>query len=231
MLKESYDRVLEQIDMACQKCGRAPSSVKLLAVSKFHSFEDMLGLYNLGQTAFGESYIQEALPKIEAFMARSLSPSFHFIGHVQSRKAPKVFGRFKLIHSVDSEKLALSLEKAGLSQEKTQDILLEVSIACETQKSGVAYDKLMPLAAYILEHCPHLNLCGLMCIPPLEDSGEKARPYFAKLAELKVSLEQEFNISLQELSMGMSDDFPWAIYEGATIIRVGTALFGPRNYQ
>ncbi|MBQ7739275.1 MAG: YggS family pyridoxal phosphate-dependent enzyme [Desulfovibrionaceae bacterium] len=228
MVKESYERVLEQVALACEKCGRAKSSVKLLAVSKFHPFQEMLALYQLGQDAFGESYVQEALGKMADFEKEGFSPNFHFIGHLQTRKAPLVAGNFQLIHSLDSEKLGLALEKALLAQNKTQDVLLQVNLALEPQKSGVAQDQLLPLATFVLEHCPHLKLKGLMCLPPLEAEGEKARPYFVALRELRDKLALSLQLSLPELSMGMSGDFPFAIYEGATIVRVGTALFGPR---
>ena len=228
MLKECYERVLEQVATACAKCGRAENSVKLLAVSKFHSFEEMLALHNLGQEAFGESYIQEAQSKIAAFREVEAKPIFHFIGHLQTRKAPQAAGNFQLIHSLDSAKLAQALEKALSKEDQHQAVLIEVNIGAEEQKSGVAQSKLSELAHFVLEHCPHLSLQGLMCMPPFEAEGELARPYFASLRELRERLAKDLGLALPELSMGMSADFPWAIYEGATIVRVGTALFGPR---
>ncbi|MBQ7585328.1 MAG: YggS family pyridoxal phosphate-dependent enzyme [Desulfovibrionaceae bacterium] len=229
-LKANYHKVLEQLETACLKSGRDFKSVKLLAVSKFHEVQDMLALKALGQEIFGENYVQEALKKMQVFRDQGFKAkdSFHLIGHLQSRKVPLIAGQVALIHSLDSKKLAQILEKELASQNLTQAVLIEVNLASETSKSGLKACDLLPLAAYILENCPHLVLKGLMCIPPYVE-GEEVRTYFASSRKLKEDLEARFRQSFPELSMGMSADFPWAIAEGATIVRVGTALFGPRK--
>ncbi|MBQ9536489.1 MAG: YggS family pyridoxal phosphate-dependent enzyme [Desulfovibrionaceae bacterium] len=227
-----YTRVLESIDVACARFGRDATSVQLLAVSKFHTVEAIFALQALGQRVFGENYVQEALAKMQTFAAKGLDPkaSFHLIGHVQSRKASSVAGRFALIHTLDSKKLATALEKQLALQNMLQDVLIEVNIAKEPQKNGVKIEDLRPLVAHLKEQCPHIKLQGLMCMPPFAAQGELARPYFASLRGLKEELEAEWG-SLPHLSMGMSSDFPWAIAEGATIVRIGTAIFGPRPKQ
>jgi len=228
-LRERYTEVCESLHAACQKYGRAPSSVRLLAVSKKHAVEDMLALYGFGQQIFGENYVQEALGKAAVLAASGLEPEriLHLIGHLQSKKAAQVAGRFALIHSLDSRHLADALEKR-LADGALQPVLIEVNIGDEPQKSGLAAQDLEAFAEYLQEHCPHLELQGLMCLPPVFDAGERARPYFARLRKLNEALRTKTGLLLPELSMGMSGDYQAAIAEGATIVRIGTAIFGPR---
>lgn len=202
---------------------------------------------------FGESYMQEARVKMAETarllkrMARegtapagaAVDPEWHFVGHVQSKKAKDLAGRFALIHSVDSLKLASSLQKAwdgrvagepvGLNAPAPgpQAVLIQVNVGREPQKSGVEPEGLEALAKGLLA-MPGLALKGLMCLPPLAQIGEHSRPYFAMLRELRDKLRQQLGIELPELSMGMSDDFEAAVEEGATLVRVGTDIFGPR---
>lgn len=243
-LAQNYFAVQERIEKALLACGRSRSEVTLLAVSKFQPVEAILELANLGHKDFGESRIEEALAKIEA-VAKIKSTSleleldkihWHLIGHIQSRKAVQISKHFQLIHSLDSLKLAKILEKQNKEQDIAQDrdkskrqaVLIEVNLAKEEQKSGVAKEEVEGLLENILKECPHLEVQGLMCIPPVESMGAKARPYFAKLYELREDLRRSSALALPHLSMGMSADFAEAILEGATIIRIGTDIFGKR---
>ena len=229
LLLERYARVCDDLFAACRASGREPDSVRLLAVSKKHAVEDMLALYAAGQPIFGENYVQEALAKADVFCSQGIDARqcLHLIGHVQSKKASQVAGRFALIHSLDSRKLADALEKR-LSGETRQPVLIEVNIGQEAQKSGLAAQDLEAFAEYLLEHCPHLALQGLMCLPPVFDKPALARPFFARLRELNDALRVRTGLALPELSMGMSGDYAAAIAEGASIVRIGTAIFGPR---
>ena len=150
------------------------------------------------------------------------------IGHVQSRKAAQVAGAFALIHTLDSRKLADGLERRLAVLEARQPVLMEVNVAAEPQKSGIMAEDLPVLADYIVENCPHLELRGLMCLPPVFDAGEAARPHFARLRVLCEELRARLGLPLPELSMGMSGDFEAAVAEGATLVRIGTDIFGPR---
>ena len=222
--KTRLERVLERMGAACRACGRDPSDVTLVAVSKFHDASAVSALAACGQTIFGESYIQEALPKIEAAPA---GLSWHFIGHLQRNKAKLAVGRFDLIHTVDNVELAHILQKRAADQQLTQAVCLQVNVAGEGQKSGVAPENLDTLAEAVAE-CPNLRLDGLMVIPPVFDDPEGARPAFARLRQLRDALASRLGRPLPTLSMGMSGDLEAAITEGATHVRVGTDLFGPR---
>ena len=229
-LIERYNIIKQKIINACNVCSRSYDEVKLVAVSKFYPFKAIEILALAGHKDFGESYVQEAMEKQKEYSecGKLLDINWHMIGHVQSRKAVTVSGNFDLVHSVDSKKLASTFEKHLEKQNITQNILLEVNVGSESQKSGIACEQLPELIEFILEKCPHLILKGLMCIPPVFDAGDKARPYFAKLRQLRDDMNLRFKIALPDLSMGMSGDFEQAIAEGATIIRIGTKIFGPR---
>lgn len=224
-----YNRVEDRILEACASAGRKRKDVTLIAVSKFQPESAILAAAAAGQADFGENYMQEALAKERDLLNKTSQPlRWHMIGHVQSRKAAAAAGAFELIHTVDSEKLAHGLEKKLAMSSGGQDILIEVNVGEEKQKSGVSEENLFQLADVIEEQCPHLRMLGLMCIPPVYDAGDGARPYFAKLASLREKLKMRLGRDLPHLSMGMSGDFPVAIAEGATLIRIGTAIFGPR---
>ena len=169
----------------------------------------------------------EKRAEIEA-MDKPRTIRWHMIGHVQSRKASIVAGAFDLIHSLDSIHLATALEKHCSAKNAKQKVLIEVNVGEEPQKTGVEMKDLDELAANIIEKCPHLELQGLMCIPPVYNAGAAARPYFARLRGLRDKLSASTGLALPHLSMGMSGDFEWAIEEGATFVRVGTDIFGPR---
>lgn len=229
-LKENYEAVCERLDRAVRAAGRARSEVALIAVSKLHPAEMVLAVAALGQVDFGENYVQEALEKREACVGAPGSERirWHMIGHVQSRKAPKVAGAFPLIHTLDSLRLAQGLEKRCAELAVTQEVLVEVNVGDEEQKSGVRFDEVARLVDDVQATCPHLALRGLMCIPPVYNGGEAARPYFAALRETRDRLVARTGLSLPHLSMGMSGDFEWAVLEGATFVRVGTDIFGAR---
>lgn len=233
-LLERYGKVCAQVEAACREAGRDRSEVLLLAVSKFQPAEAIATLARAGQADFGENYVQEAWSKRETLVAENECASlrWHMIGHVQSRKARLVAGSFTLLHSLDSQKLASALERdlaaENAAANVAQDALIEVNIGEEQQKAGVMPADLPRLAEYVIEQCPHLRLRGLMCLPPVFDSGDAARPYFAKLRKLRDNLQKQTGVALPELSMGMSGDFAAAIAEGSTIVRIGTSIFGPR---
>lgn len=223
-LAERYNNVKERIRIACQNAGRSEDSVTLVAVSKFHSIDDIIEVANLGQKEFGENYVQEALEKI------AIRPDlkWHAIGPIQSKKTKEIIGKFTLIESLATDSFLAELEKRTKNSNQIQEVLLQVNIGREEQKSGLLPEDVIDFAKKVLL-VPTLKLVGLMCIPPLDLEPEHTRPFFKELREIKENLEKELSISLPHLSMGMSADFPIAIEEGATIIRVGTDIFGPRK--
>lgn len=238
VLQERLGRVRERLAAACAASGRKAGDVALIAVSKLHPAWAVAVVAEAGQVDFGENYVQEALAKREELdanpaLARACQNiRWHMIGHVQSRKAAQVAGAFSLIHTLDSRKLADGLERRlasvdGAGQAR-QAVLFEVNVAAEPQKSGVMADALPALADYVLENCPHLDIRGLMCLPPVFDAGAAARPHFARLAALREEMRARLGLPLPQLSMGMSGDFEAAVAEGATMVRIGTDIFGPR---
>ena len=229
-LRERYLSVLDRLGEAIARAGRKPEEVRLIAVSKLHPAEDVACVAAAGQVDFGENYVQEALQKRQDLAADPACAHirWHMIGHVQSRKAPLVAGAFTLLHTLDSRKLADGLEKRLVALNARQSVLFEINVGAEPQKSGIMAEDLPELADYVLEHCPHLDVQGLMCLPPVFDAGDAARPYFARLRRLCEDLRTRTGLALPHLSMGMSGDFPAAVAEGSTIVRIGTDIFGPR---
>lgn len=193
-----------------------------MAVTKTVEAAKVREAVEAGQTLFGENYVQEARAKASEVSGAE----WHFIGHLQTNKARQAVGLFSLIHSLDSDRLAVELDRRAKAQGLIQPVLIEVSFG-EVTKTGVPEDALLPLVDRVLA-LPNLRLAGLMCMPPFFDEPERARPYFAQLARLKERLEDELDVELPELSMGMSGDYEVAIEEGATLVRVGTAIFGRR---
>ncbi|XXJ18387.1 YggS family pyridoxal phosphate-dependent enzyme [Desulfovibrio caledoniensis] len=224
-LAERAAEVRQALAQAAKQAGRAPEDVTLVAVSKLHPASDIRDLAETGQTEFGENYVQEALSKQEELAG--LNVDWHFIGGLQSNKAKYVAGKFALVHSVDSSKLAQALHKKAVSLDTVQDILIQVNIAGETQKSGITVDKLPELAEAVLG-MEGLRLVGLMTMPPFFDDPERARPVFARLRELHEALRTRLGMDLPHLSMGMTGDFVPAVQEGATLVRIGTRIFGAR---
>lgn len=223
-MTEVFDRlaaVKDKIEAACRAAGRDTSEVTLIAVSKRQPDERLWAAYEAGQREFGENYMQELLRKQEL-----LPPDarLHMIGAVQSKKAKQLVGAYR-IHTLDRKKLLDALERAAEARGVEEvSVLLEVNLGGEAQKAGVAPDEAEALLSAALQSA-HVRCRGLMAIPP---PGE-GRRYFAKLRELRDSLQARLGAPLPELSMGMSGDYEDAILEGATAVRVGTAIFGPRT--
>jgi hypothetical protein len=222
-IAQNLEEVRRRINAAAQRAGRDPAAVRLLAVSKTMPVELIHQAVAAGQRLFGENYLQEARPKIEAL---GQAADWHFIGHLQSKKAKAVVDLFELIHGVDRLKLAHALDAAAVQMGKVQDILIQVNLAGEATKSGVAPEAAPELLREI-SRLPHLRLMGLMTMPPFL-APEAVRPYFRALRQLRDRLTDLSGHPLPELSMGMSGDFEVAIEEGATLVRVGTAIFGSR---
>jgi len=223
-LAERLYSVRERIDRAARSAGRDPRDVRLIAVSKFHPAWAVASLAAAGQRDFGESYVQEACSK-QAELSH-LALQWHCIGHIQTNKAKSMAGRFYYIHSLDSLKLAEALRRHILLPQR-QQVLIQVDVGNEEQKSGVQPGELPVLAEQVAQF-PEFELLGLMCLPPFFDDGALARPYFAFLRELRERLRARLGLALPELSMGMSGDFAEAVAEGSTLVRIGTEIFGPR---
>jgi hypothetical protein len=214
--------VRERIERAALRASRAPGSVQLLAISKAQPAEKIRAVYAAGQREFGENYAQELKAKA-AELTGLEGLRWHFVGHLQSNKAKLVAPLVELVHTVDSETLGRELVKRASGGRLR--VLIEVNIGGESQKGGVAPESTLDLARALLV-VPGLELSGLMCVPPAD---QPARPAFARLRELRDSLAASLGQPLPELSMGMSGDFEDAIEEGATLVRVGTAIFGARG--
>ena len=215
---------MEGVEKAARKAGRDAKEVKLVAVSKTVEVARIKEAIEAGVTILGENYVQEAQKKIEEIG----KPVFwHFIGHLQSNKAKYVVRLFDMIHSVDSIPLAEELNRRAEQAGQVIKAMIEVNLSKEATKFGTDEEMLWNLARRI-QNLKHVSLEGLMTMPPYFDSPEMSRPYYVALRELKEKMTRE-GISLQELSMGMSNDFEIAIEEGATFVRVGTAIFGPRK--
>jgi len=224
-IKENVARVQERIASACQRCGRRPEDLKLLAISKTFPAECIRVAFEAGLRDFGENRVQEAQAKRPALS--DLNITWHLVGHLQTNKARTARELFHWVHSVDSLRLAQKLEQTGAGR---LPVLLEVNLGGEESKAGVGEKEIIPLAEQVSQLAT-LELRGLTVIPPFFDDPEQVRPYFRRLRELAREIDaRNFpNVSVQELSMGMSHDFEVAIEEGSTIIRVGTAIFGARS--
>ncbi len=220
--------IKERIAVAAKQSGRDAADIKLVAVSKTMPAESLLRAVDSGLTLFGENYIQEAREKFNALYAHPVS--WHFIGHLQSNKAKYAVKMFDLIHSVDSLKLAREIDKQAGKIDKVQDVLVQVNIAEEASKSGVPADE-APKLITEMGRFEHIAVKGLMTMPPYFNAPDKVRPYFAALRNLRDQIRTLAisGISMAELSMGMTGDFEAAIQEGATLVRIGTAIFGERQ--
>lgn len=221
---ENLATIQQRIHEACRRAGRDSQSVMLLAVSKTHPAEMIDEAVRGGQMFFGENKVQEAKAKIPASSSKA---HWHFIGHLQSNKARDAVHLFEMIQSVDSLDLAREISKRCEQASKEMPILLEVNVAGESSKFGYKPEQLLAELTE-LKSLPRIAVQGLMTIPPFATNAEKARPHFRRLRELKMQCEEMLGLPLPHLSMGMSGDFEIAIEEGATIVRIGTALFGER---
>jgi len=219
LLKDKLDQVESRIARAAARAGRKRSDILLVAVTKKFPAAAIREAFELGLRDFGENYVQEFEEK-RAELADCTGARYHFIGHLQSNKAKIAAKIFDVIHTVDSAKIARRLE--GDARAPGLEVLIEVKLSTETAKVGAAPEEI-PALVEAIRGCPHLRLLGLMTMPPWSDDAETSRPYFARLRELA---EQN---GVKQLSMGMSHDLEVAIEEGATIVRVGTALFGRRK--
>lgn len=223
-LADNLASIQQRIRAACERAGRDPGSVALLAVAKTQPPEVVRAAAELGLTLFGENKIQEAKAKIPLCPDRL---RWHFIGHLQTNKCRDAVSLFEMIQSVDSLPLAQELQKRAEQAAKTMPILLEINVAGEGSKFGYQPERMLTEFKEIIS-LSRLEVHGLMAIPPFTTVPEKARPHFRRLRELREQCEQLLGAPLPHLSMGMSGDFEIAIEEGATIVRIGTALFGER---
>lgn len=211
--------VRARIAAACECAGRDAARVTLVAVTKTHAASVVADAYAAGLQDFGENRVQEALPKIATLSAHGMRPRWHLIGHLQTNKVPAAIEAFDILHGIDSERLAEAISRRAT---RPVTVLLEVNVAGEQAKHGVAPTDAPAIAARI-DGMPNLRLAGLMTVAPRADDPEDVRPVFRRLRELRDA------IGLRELSMGMTDDYEVAVEEGATMVRIGRALFGPRD--
>jgi len=225
-IRDRLDRVRSRIVAAARRTGRDPSLVRLVAVSKTFDPDHVRAAVAAGQTTFGENRVQEALQKMEAL--NDLGLAWHLVGHLQSNKARKAT-RFACVHSIDSPDLLQRLDAAALADGCTPEALVQVDLAGEATKHGATPEELEGIFE-MAAACGAVRVTGLMLLPPYEEEPERVRPYFRRLADLAASLRGRVpETMLAELSMGMSHDFEVAVEEGATIVRIGTAIFGSRS--
>jgi pyridoxal phosphate enzyme (YggS family) len=224
-ISEDLERVRQQIAQAAAKAGRAVDEIELVAISKTHDAEKVREVVEAGQSLFGESRVQEARIKIPELPS---SLRWHFVGHLQKNKIRHALPLFEMIHSVDSLELAQDINRIAEEEGLHPRVLLEVNVAGEGSKFGFQPDTLREQMESLLA-LPRLSILGLMTIPPLAEDAEASRKFFVKLRDLRDQLQKEFHVDLAQLSMGMTNDFPIAVEEGATLVRVGTAIFGERS--
>jgi len=225
-ISSNVSLIRQRMEVACSRCGRDPRSVRLMAVSKTVTPERIRQALDAGVTLLGENYVQEAREKIPAI---GHVAEWHMIGHLQTNKVKYVVNLFDWIHSVDRLELARELDKRAGQNNRRLNVLIEVNVSGEESKSGIEATQALELVRQV-SLLSHINLCGLMTMPPYSDHPENSRPYFQALRKLRddISAANIPGICMDELSMGMTDDFEVAIEEGATIIRVGRAIFGNR---
>lgn len=226
MIKENYDLIKNNITSTCKKTNRKVDEVELLAVSKTKPMSDIMTLYDLGQRSFGENKVQELVEKYEG-MPKDIN--WHMIGHLQRNKVKYIASFVNCIHSVDSVRLAETINKEAHKNSRIIDVLIEVNVASEESKFGLRIDDVVEFLDNI-SHLNNVNVRGLMTIPPNPKSPEENRMFFRSMYKLLVDInhEKRDNVNMNVLSMGMSKDYMIAIEEGATIIRVGSDLFGSR---
>ena len=224
-LAANLERVREQIARAATKVGRDVDEIELVAISKTHPAERVREAYEAGQTLFGESRVQEARAKIPELPS---AIRWHFVGHLQKNKIRHALPLFEMTHSVDSLALAEDMNRIAEEEGLHPRVLLEVNVAGEGSKFGFKPEALRAEMERLLA-LPRLSILGLMTIPPLSEEAEASRKFFVELCELRDRFQTEFHVDLAQLSMGMTNDFMVAVEEGATLVRVGTAIFGERS--
>ena len=230
-IQERYRQILDRKNAAAVRSGRRPEDVTLLAVSKTHTPDEINEAVRAGATDLGENRVQELVEKYD-----KVDPvRWHLIGHLQTNKVRNIIDKVVMIHSVDSIRLAKEIDKRASAAGRIMDILIEINSAMEETKSGIAAGDLRALVSEIVSDCPNIRIRGIMCIPPIAVDPEDARPYFREARELFEEMKTwqlpEERFCPDTLSMGMSGDFEVAIEEGSTIVRVGSSIFGPRNYR
>ena len=223
-IAERLQRVRDRISAACDRAGRDPGSVRLIAVSKTVPIAGVAEALAAGQTHFGENRVQEALAKMAE---AGPGATWHLVGHLQKNKARHAVGAFALIHGLDDRELAFELDRRAAARSTRQPVLVQANLSGEATKRGSDEDGLLPLLTAVAD-LPHLELRGLMIVPPPVDDPELSRPWFRRLKQLRDRAASLLGRPLPELSMGMTDDFEVAIEEGATMVRVGRAIFGER---
>ncbi|HCE77712.1 MAG TPA: YggS family pyridoxal phosphate-dependent enzyme [Lachnospiraceae bacterium] len=230
MIKDDYEAVEANIEKACRKAGRSRSEVTLIAVSKTKPVEMLREVYDLGQRDFGENKVQEMKDKIPQLPG---DIRWHLIGHLQTNKVKYIIDKVCMIHSVDSFHLAKEINKRAAQHDLTMDILIQVNSAMDENKFGITTDETDELIQQISEECPNIRIRGLMCIAPFEENVEDARPYFAAVKKIydRYAGQKTDRVDFRYLSMGMTHDFQVAVEEGSNLIRVGTAIFGYRDYR
>ncbi len=221
-VRENLLTLLEQIKETAVKSGRNPDEIKLVAVSKYADIPQIKEAYEAGQREFGENYVQQALPKMEQLPD---DIKWHFIGHIQKNKINKIIGKFALVHSIDSENIAIEMDKRCAKRNIKQDILIEVNTSGEESKFGISPDSAVELAHFIANECKNLNLRGLMTMAPFTDDRSVIEKSFGTLRDIRDKLISDGLTEVKELSMGMTNDWQIAIEYGATILRIGSAIF------
>lgn len=229
MLKEQLEQVKQNIQEACDKSGRKSGEVTLIAVSKTKPVAMLQEAYDLGVRVFGENKVQELVDKYEV-LPKDIE--WHMIGHLQTNKVKYIIDKVAMIHSVDSIKLAETIEKEAAKKNCIANILIEVNVAEEDSKFGLKVEEVIPFIEKISVF-PHIRVKGLMTIAPFVENAEENRAVFADLRKLSVDIESKNidNTNMSVLSMGMTNDYEVAVEEGATMVRVGTGIFGERNYN
>ncbi|MST68007.1 YggS family pyridoxal phosphate-dependent enzyme [Clostridiales Family XIII bacterium RF-744-FAT-WT-3] len=230
-VRENYLEVLNKKNQAALRAGRNPEDITLMAVTKLHTVDEINEAIDAGATDIGENKVQELLSKYE-----DVKPvRWHLIGHLQTNKVKQIIDKVVMIHSVDSLHLAEEINKRAGNAGLVMDILIEINVGEEETKTGIQAEELMDLAKEITDTCENVRLRGVMCIPPYGEDPEVSRKYFRETRELFEKLQQlglpEDRALIDTLSMGMSGDYETAVEEGSTIVRVGSAIFGKRNYR
>lgn len=221
-------KVRRSIEDLAREAGRDPASIKLVAVSKNFPLEDLEAALRTGQRFFGENRVQELLAKLVEAEDRELECDWHMIGRLQTNKVKYLLGKVALIHSVDRIRLMNTIQRLAAQKSLVQDILLQVNVSGEESKGGFEVGEMRGVME-ALKGYPNIRCLGLMTMAPFSEDPEEARPHFARLRRLREQLVHEFSLPhFQELSMGMTHDYGQAIQEGATILRIGSAIFGPR---
>lgn len=230
-IQHNLQQIHQRIHSACEQAQRTPDAVKLLAVSKTKPVSDILAAMQGGQTAFGENYVQEGVEKIQYFEDQGIELEWHFIGPLQSNKSRLVAEHFDWMQTLDRAKIADRLNEQRPVNKAPLNVLIQINISDEASKSGIQPTEMMPLAKHI-ENLPHLRLRGLMAIPAPTENIIEQESAFKKMAELFEALKQALpNQQIDTLSMGMTEDMPSAIKCGSTMVRIGTAIFGARDYS